>query len=90
MELLFSSGIRSLDKILHNLIQGDNVVLKVENLSQYKSFVHPFVRNAYYEKKPIVYFRFANHEYLIPNDVEVKVYNLSPKKGFELFLNQII
>ena len=80
-DLLFSTGIQSLDRVIQNLIQGDNVVLKVENLSQYKPFVERFVRNAYYEKKPIVYFRFANHEYLIPNDVEVKVYNLSPNKG---------
>ncbi|QEE16177.2 PEP/pyruvate-binding domain-containing protein [Promethearchaeum syntrophicum] len=86
----FSSGMKNLDSVLQGILPGDNVVLQVDELEDYIPFVHKFVRNANKEDKPLVYFRFAQHEFLIPSDVHATIIELRPEKGFEKFLSQII
>ncbi len=88
--LEFSSGMKNLDDVLQGILPGDNVVLQVDDLDEYIPFVHKFVRNLNKEDKPLVYFRFAQHEFLIPNDVHATIIELRPERGFEKFLSQII
>lgn len=88
--LEFSSGMKNLDEVLQGILPGDNVVLQVDELEDYIPFVHKFVRNLNKENKPLVYFRFAQHEFLIPSDVHATIIELRPEKGFEKFLSQII
>ncbi len=90
VNLQFSSGIPSLDRVLHNLLVGDNVVFQIESIDQYIPFVERFARKAYFEKKELIYFRFANHPNLLPNDIKARIYTLDPEKGFEQFISQII
>jgi len=88
--LEFSSGMKSLDDVLQGILPGDNVVLQVDDLDEYVPFVHKFVRNLNKEDIPLIYFRFAQHEFLIPSDVHATIIELRPEKGFEKFLSQII
>ena len=83
VDLEFSSGIPELDDILQNVLAGDNVVLQIDEIEDYIPFIHAFCRNVNREKKDLIYFRFAQHDYLLPEDVEATVYELNPKKGFD-------
>ena len=60
-----SSGIRGLDEILNFLQSGDNVVMQVDNIEDYRSFVLPYVRTALENGERVVYMRFARHEPLL-------------------------
>ncbi len=79
-----STGLAGLDHILHGLIPGDNVVWQVDDISDYKKFVKPFVQKAILEKRRIVYIRFAEHEKVV-DEKQVKVHRLDPGEGFEPF-----
>lgn len=86
----FSSGIPALDEILQGVLEGDNVVFQVDNLMEYIPFVNAFCRSATINKKDLIYLRFAEHEFLLPENVHATVYDLNPEKGFEFFISQII
>jgi pyruvate, water dikinase len=83
------SGISEFDEVLKGIISGDNVVFQVNSIKDYIPFVHPFCHQAIKENRKLIYFRFARHIYLIPEDVNVEVYNLHPEKGFESFISEI-
>lgn len=84
-----STGIKSLDSILDNLLIGDNFVLQVDSIDDYEYFVMPFVETALENKTPVVYMRFAAHKPLIENIPGVDVYKLDAATGFENFSKQI-
>jgi len=88
--LQFSSGIPALDKILQGVLPGDNVVLQIEDIEDYIPFVHSFCSKVNEDKKDLIYFRFAQHKYLIPEGVNASVYILNPKKGFDYFISEIL
>jgi pyruvate, water dikinase len=88
-KLTFSTGIDSFDDILNGLIKGDNVVWQVDHIDDYIHFLLPFCRRVNEENKPLVYFRFAQHEYLLPDDIKVDCRELDPHAGFELFISEI-
>lgn len=86
----FSTGFREFDEILQGVLPGDNIVFQVDEIDDYKLIVNQFCYNANKEDKDLIYCRFAQHEYLIPDDVKAIVYSLNPKKGFDFFLSEII
>ena len=86
----FSTGIKALDNLLQDLQDGDNVVFKVDRLEDFIPFVHKFAKQANKDKKKLIYFRFAQHEELIPSGVTAEKIHLNPKKGFESFISEII
>jgi len=45
------SGIPSLDKVLDNIRLGDNVVIQVTCLNDFKRIVHPFVNQSIEDKE---------------------------------------
>ncbi|MHA1794855.1 MAG: PEP/pyruvate-binding domain-containing protein, partial [Promethearchaeota archaeon] len=90
LDLNFSSGIPALDDVLHGILPGDNVVLKVDVIEEFIPFAHRFAHYCHENRKDLIYFRYAQHDHLIPKDVKAHIYELSPEKGFENFISQII
>ncbi len=86
---MISSGVRGLDKVTTGLRLGDNVVWQVDAIHHYVEFVTPFVQKALEEKRRLVYIRFANHEPLLKENPNIKVYKLDPHIGFEPFSAEI-
>jgi hypothetical protein len=79
------SGISQMDLALDHIRLGDNVVWRVSELSQFKLFMEPYVRQAIEDKRNIIYFRFASHEALLEDRPEVKTVNVPLSHRFENF-----
>jgi pyruvate, water dikinase len=88
-EITLFTGLAGLDNILTGVRLGDNVVLQIDSLDDYLRFVHPFCRGANQLKRPLIYFRFADHPAVIPSDVTAEVVQLHPEAGFENFISEI-
>lgn len=84
-----STGMKGLDEILNYLQMGDNVVLQVDDIADYKRFVDPYVKEALARDRRLVYMRFANHPPLLEDNKKIKVYKLNANKGFESFSTQV-
>ena len=52
------SGIPEMDTALDNIRLGDNVVWRVSELSEFKLFMEPYLRQAIADGRNIIYFRF--------------------------------
>ncbi len=88
---IFSTGIPALDGVLQRILPGDNVVWQVDSIeNEYVPFMRRFYENAVKEGKKVVYFRFADHPELIPDNVGVECHRLDPADGFETFISQIL
>ena len=83
------TGLDGLDKILCDLKKGDNIVWQVDSIEEYSHFVAPYVKKALQQKRDIVYIRFAQHQAIIDNEPDVKVYHLDAGSGFETFSKQV-
>lgn len=83
------SGLPGLDEIIDHLRIGDNVVLQVDNIADYESFVLPFVRTSLDEGRKVIYMRFARHSPIIDDNENVKVYHIDAEHGFEAFSTQV-
>jgi hypothetical protein len=84
-----STGIKGLDKTINYLHMGDNVVFQVDNMEDYKIFVHPYVKTALEKGKRMVYMRFADHPPILDLKGKVVVYELNANAGFESFSTQV-
>ncbi|MCP4760357.1 MAG: pyruvate, phosphate dikinase [archaeon] len=91
VDLKFSSGIPGLDGIIQSIDPGDNIVFQIDSIDDYVPFVHPFCYQAEKDKKDLIYLRFAQHNNLMPENIKnFRTYILSPEKGFDFFISQII
>ncbi|MCR5250404.1 MAG: PEP/pyruvate-binding domain-containing protein [Lachnospiraceae bacterium] len=79
------SGIPEMDAAIDNIRLGDNVVWRVTDLSEFRLFMEPYVRQAIEDKRNIIYFRFASHEPLIEDCPEVKRIDVPLSHRFENF-----
>ena len=79
------SGIPEMDKALDNIRLGDNVVWRVSDLSQFRLFMEPYLKQAIEDKRKIIYFRFASHELLVQDRSEVKTVKVPLSHRFEDF-----
>ena len=79
------SGIPEMDEALDHIRLGDNVVWRVSELSQFKLFMEPYVKQAIEDKRNIIYFRFASHEPLLEDRPEIKTVNITLSHRFENF-----
>ncbi|HNQ66153.1 MAG TPA: PEP/pyruvate-binding domain-containing protein [Smithella sp.] len=84
-----STGTSSLDDIINGLQMGDNVVLQVDDIEDYKKFVEPFVKTSLASRHRLVYMRFAAHPPLLKANKKIKVYKLNANNGFESFSTQV-
>ena len=78
------SGYPTMDAALDYIRLGDNVVLQVCNMEEFRFFVEPYVRQANEDGRNLIYFRFANHGPLV-GEKDAKWYVLDPGEGFEQF-----
>ena len=83
------TGLPGLDKILNGVRLGDNVVFQVDTIDDYVQFVRPFCQEASAKKRSLIYFRFADHEVVIPEGTCDHIYELHPELGFENFISEI-
>ncbi len=90
MEEASNTGLPGLDQILERVLLGDNVVLQVDSIDDYVRFVTPFCREAERQHRPLIYFRFADHRAVVPEDCAAEVHVLEPNGGFEYFLSEIL
>jgi len=81
-----STGLPGLDEIIGGILPGDNVVWQVDDIEEYLPFVKPYCERAVSTGKPLIYFRFASHQPLVPEGSGARVYGLHPEEGFESFL----
>ncbi len=79
-----STGYAGLDEMLDGLRIGDNVVLKVESIADYRYFVGPLVAG-----KKIIYLRFGDHVPLLGESPQITIHKLDPRLGFESFASRI-
>ena len=89
-DLQFSTGLPGLDRMMHGLMPGDNVVLHVAEVEDYEPFVMPFRDNTLAEGKKLIYFRFASHPPLVEHDSGAEIHELHPEEGFERFITETI
>ena len=80
-----SSGISEMDTALDNIRLGDNVVWRVSDLSEFKLFMEPYIKQAIEDKRNIIYFRFASHEPLLEERLEIKQIDVPLSHRFETF-----
>lgn len=90
MEEVSNTGLPGLDRILERVQLGDNVVLQVDSIDDYVKFVAPFCQEAERQDRPLVYFRFADHRVVVPDDCRAEVHHLEPNAGFEFFISEIL
>jgi len=84
-----TTGVAGLDEMLNYLQMGDNVVMQVDDIADYKRFVDPFVEAALSRNHRIVYMRFAGHPPILEANPKIQVYKLNANKGFESFSTQV-
>jgi hypothetical protein len=84
-----STGVSGLDEMLNYLQTGDNVVMQVDHIEDYRSFVVPYVNTALSHNERIVYMRFARHAPLLEPTGRIKIYKLNADEGFEFFSTQV-
>lgn len=89
VEKHYSIGNPGLDRVLHGLRVGDNVVWEVGTLVDYCAMVRPFVANSLAQGESITYFRFARHAPVLEEHERIQVVSLHPQAGFEIFLDAI-
>ena len=80
-----SSGISEMDTALDNIRLGDNVVWRVSDLAEFKLFMEPYIKQAIEDKRNIIYFRFASHEPLMEERLEIKRIDVPLSHRFETF-----
>ena len=92
---IISTGIQGLDKALDSLRGGDIVAWQMESIGDYMFVATQFVTDEVPTGRRMVYFRFGEHEELIPTaalqkrGANVVRYELDPSVGFETFAVQV-
>ncbi len=84
-----STGLSGLDQIIDKLRLGDNVVWKVDSVSDYKKLADPYVSQSLADNRKVIYVRFGIHEPLLDETLPVKFYQVKPEEGFENFTAQV-
>ena len=84
-----STGLPGLDRVFQGLRPGDNVVWQVDSVEDYVPFVRPYCEHALTRGRRLVYFRYAKHEALVPEDSGAEIHHLHPEEGFEPFITRI-
>ncbi|MBU1078802.1 MAG: PEP/pyruvate-binding domain-containing protein [Spirochaetes bacterium] len=84
-----STGLPGLDKILHGIRPGDNIVWQIDKIDDYISLVIPYCEFTKVKGEKLTYFRFAKHKELVPKQYHPQVVKLNPEEGFEKFITTI-
>jgi len=79
------SGTPAFDEVVQGLRLGDNVVWQVDNLADYVGFAEPFAQRAAADGRDLVYVRFAPHREILKPRPGLRVVEVEPGGGFDLF-----
>jgi len=85
-----SSGIPALDAVLEGIWAGDNIVVQVEHMDDVALFADRYCHYTQKAGRKLVYFRFAEHDSLLPEGVTAEVHELDPTIGFEQFITRVL
>lgn len=85
----YSTGLPGLDRLFRGLLPGDNLVWQVESLEDFLPLVRPLCAHAAAAGRKLVYFRFGDHQPLVPEEAPAEVHRLSVGDGFERFITEI-
>lgn len=67
------SGIPEMDRAIDNIRLGDNVVWQVTKLKEFYLFLNPYVIQAVWDGRNLIYVRFASHEPLVAEQPGVRI-----------------
>lgn len=84
-----STGIKGLDKVIHGLWPGDNVVWQVDEIEDYREFARAMAGQAKGEGQRVVYMRFGQHGPLFKEEDGLAIYELDAEVGFETFSGEV-
>ena len=79
------SGIPAFDKAIDNIRLGDNVVWRLNDLSEFDMFMKPYVKQAIADGRNLIYIRFASHPPLLEEQEGLRVINVELTHKFEKF-----
>ncbi|MHB8899282.1 MAG: PEP/pyruvate-binding domain-containing protein [Thermoguttaceae bacterium] len=89
MAITFTTGLPGLDKVLKGVMPGDNIVWQVDSVDDYQALVTPYARAAVQTHQRLIYFRFASHRQLLPDDFGAEIHHPDPNLGFEAFVSHV-
>ncbi len=89
MAISFTTGLPGLDKVLKGVMPGDNIVWQVDSVGDYRALVAPYAEAAVRTHQRLIYFRFASHEQLVPDDFGAEIHYPDPNLGFEAFVSHV-
>ena len=84
-----TTGLPGLDRVLKGVLPGDNVVCQVDAIEDYMAVVAPYCQAGLRSGRKVVYFRFASHPPVIPDNCGADICELDPAEGFETFITKI-
>lgn len=84
-----TTGLPGLDQVLHGVEPGDNIVWQVAAIETYQLLITPFSAAAAASGRRFIYFRFADHPVLLPEDARCERHVLDCAGGFEPFVRRI-
>lgn len=84
-----STGLPGLDRVLNGILPGDNIVWQVDFIEDYRRLVEPYCDQALKDGRRLLYFRFATHPPVLPDDFGGEIHQLNPEEGFENFIAKI-
>ncbi|MDD5010670.1 MAG: PEP/pyruvate-binding domain-containing protein [Phycisphaerae bacterium] len=84
-----STGLPGFDKIIKQVLPGDNIVWLVDSLDDFQPFVKTYCKNALGSGWKLVYFRFGKHEPFVSEKEGAYVFELDPQQGFETFTTKV-
>ncbi len=84
-----STGIKGLDRILHGILPGDNIVWQTDSIEDFTPYIKPYLDYAKASGRRLIYFRFAKHKAFLEEGSGAEIYKLKPEEGFEKFISGI-
>jgi hypothetical protein len=84
-----STGLPGFDKIIKQVLPGDNIVWQVDSLEDFLPFVKAYCKNALGSGWELVYFRFGKHDPFVTAEEGANVIELDPTLGFETFTSKV-
>lgn len=84
-----STGLPGFDKIIKQVLPGDNIVWQVDSIEDFLPFVQAYCKNAIGSGWELVYFRFGKHAPFVTVQEGANVIEIDPQQGFETFTTKV-